>query len=199
MHGTVPHELHESPHAFPAHGSAGGGGAHDTTSWTHAPAASQWPSIDGIMQGGMEDRHGGSMTHSAPQVLPEHASAGGQVNVPAAMHAPSGSHAFRSAVWAQVVSSAAQSVHAAPQIFPAQGSCGVFPHPPRDDEVIASSAKHATARRMGFLGNPHTPAATEGQGEAPCRIVPSGGGSARLPAVTSSFTAASSGLHMAVR
>jgi hypothetical protein len=110
-----------SPHAFPAHGS------YDVQTGavvTHCPPASQWPTCDGSMHGGVALRQGGSMTHSSPQAFPVHGAATGHVKVPCATQAPDGSHAFTTAVSTQLRSSGAQAVQAAPQAFAAQGSYG---------------------------------------------------------------------------
>jgi len=76
MQAAGAHGLQVSPQAFPSQGAVG---LHATGSpiGRHCPAGSQWPTIDGIMQGGVALRQGGSITHSSPQALPSHGGAGG--------------------------------------------------------------------------------------------------------------------------
>lgn len=111
---------HRSPHAFPAHGSYGAG--HTGGTVTQLPLASHVPRRDGARHGGTADRQGGSTVQASPQPLPAQASWAAQAKVPTARHAPAGSQAFATADSTQPGSPGAQTVHASPHAFPAQGA-----------------------------------------------------------------------------
>ena len=164
-----PHGLHASPHRFPAQGSGEGGGGEvqDGSAATQRPAASQWPRRAGIMQGGVAERHAGSIAQGSPHDLPAHGSSGGaQVNVPAATHAPAGSQAFTNCASTQSGSPGSQSVHAAPHALPAQGWYEPRPQPPRAEAATASTARQATTSRTGSSWTTVTPPHTDRQGMA---------------------------------
>jgi hypothetical protein len=114
-----PQGLQSSPQCLPAHGSTQTGSAA-----RQLPAASQRPASDGIRQGGVADRQGGSTVQASPQRFPSQGAgvAPGHCTVLALTHAPAASHAFTSAVSTQPATPGSQAVHAAPQTFPAQGS-----------------------------------------------------------------------------
>jgi hypothetical protein len=126
---TSPHGLQVAPQAFPAQGSTGGGGgAQPGTAARQLPAASQRPAIEGAAQGGVAERHGGSIVQAAPQAWPSQGAVGGggggtsQPRPSEGTHRPERSQAFTTSVSTQPRSAGSQTVQVTPQAWSAQGS-----------------------------------------------------------------------------
>jgi hypothetical protein len=106
--------VQSSPQRFPAQGEAR---QVTVAAFTHSPAPSH--TVAAKVGHGLASPHGLQL---APHAFPAQGEGAGQVAPVAETHSPAASQAFTTAVSTQPESSGAHTVHAAPHVFPPQGS-----------------------------------------------------------------------------